>query len=150
MTRLMGWISTLSLVAMSAAAEPVNYQGLWWAAPAESETGWRLKLTQQGRDISTSWTTRNANDHPLWTYSVTAAQTGPNTFTGTLYRERGVRTSAAPDGKVPDEGALRPVRRRQRELLGRATFVFTDDKIGSLAYHEVSYQLSRLPDTDHP
>src|SRR5262249_40371998 len=29
-------------------AAPVNYQGLWWAAPAGSQSGWGLNLAHQG------------------------------------------------------------------------------------------------------
>jgi hypothetical protein len=86
MTRLMGWICTLSLIAMSAAAARVDYQGLWRATTG-SESGWRLKVTHQGRTISASWT-RDANDGTLWNYSAMATRTEPNMFTGTLSRWR--------------------------------------------------------------
>jgi hypothetical protein len=107
MTRLIGWICTLSLAAMSATAASVNYQGPWWAA-----------------------------------------QAAPNTFTGTLHEDWQYGDWAEPERKA--RGAFHPVERRQRELLGTARFVFTDDNNGSLTYQGITYQISRVPDAVHP
>src|SRR5262249_5295456 len=40
---------------VTAGAASVNYQGLWWAAPAASESGWGINLAHQGDTIFASW-----------------------------------------------------------------------------------------------
>jgi hypothetical protein len=146
MKRLVGWISTLLLATMSAAAATGSYQGLWEASPTGPESGWSLRLTQHGRTVSADWTAYpdvnynpSRSQNPAWSYSVTATQTGPNTFAGNLYRQ--------PKSEAPDRNAvaLHPV--IQRVALGSAKFVFTDDNNGTLTYQEITYSISRLPDT---
>jgi hypothetical protein len=51
MTRLMGWICALWRIAMSAAVEPVNYQGLWSAAAAGSKSVWTLVASYPFRTV---------------------------------------------------------------------------------------------------
>ncbi|HEX7273240.1 MAG TPA: hypothetical protein VF420_13935, partial [Casimicrobiaceae bacterium] len=42
---------------VSAPAASVNYEGLWWAAPAGSESGWGVNFAHQGDTIFASWFT---------------------------------------------------------------------------------------------
>jgi hypothetical protein len=98
-----------------------NYQGLWWAAPAESETGWGVNVTHQGTTIFATWFTYDANRNPIW-LSVTATQKAPNTFSGTLDRTTGSAFGAVPFGPV------------QHSPVGTATFTFTDGNTGTFAY----------------
>jgi hypothetical protein len=100
-----------------------NLQDLWWAAPAGSESGWGINLTQQGTTIFATWFTYDVNRDPLW-YSVTAPQTAPSTFTGTLYRATGPAFNA-----VPFSADL-----VQRTPVGTATLSFTNGNSGTLAY----------------
>ena len=153
MARLIVWICALLLLAvLPAVAEPVNYEGLWWAAPVGSETGWRIRLTQRGAKLSAFWTIHGANDSPLWSYSVRATQTAPNTFTGTVYR---TRVSGEPGP------GRHPVLQLPRQL-GIAKFVFVDERKGSLTAQVTddanfaargdanTLQLSRLSDSAYP
>ncbi len=103
--------------------KPTHFQDLWWAAPANSESGWGINLIQQGTTIFATWFTYDVNRNPLW-YSVTAQQTAPNTFTGTLYRTTGPAFSAE-----PFEPAL-----VQRTPIGTTTMTFTNGNSGTLAY----------------
>jgi hypothetical protein len=102
-----------------------NYQDLWWAAPAESESGWGVNLTQQGTTIFATWFTYDVNRNPVW-YSATAAATAtaPNRFTGTLYRTSGPAFSAVP---------FNP-KSVQLTAVGTATFTFTNGNAGTFAY----------------
>jgi hypothetical protein len=90
-----------------------NFQDLWWAAPAGSESGWGLNLTQQGTTIFATW------------LSGTAPQTGPNTYTGTLYL-----TNGPAFGSV----AFDPTR-VGRTAVGAVTFTFSDGNNGTFAYN---------------
>ncbi|HYR01484.1 MAG TPA: M12 family metallopeptidase [Casimicrobiaceae bacterium] len=100
-----------------------NFQDLWWAAPAGSESGWGLNLTQQGTTIFATWFTYDVNQDPLW-LSVTAPQTGPNAYTGTLYL-----TNGPAFGSV----AFDPTK-VGRTAVGTATFTFSDGNNGTFAY----------------
>ena len=100
-----------------------NYQDLWSAAPADSESGWGINLTQQGTTIFGTWFTYDVNRSPLW-YSVTAPQAAPNTFTGTLYRTTGPPFSAIPFN--PDLVT--------RTSVGTVTLTFTNGNAGRFDY----------------
>ncbi len=100
-----------------------NYQDLWWAAPAGSEPGWGVNLTQQGQTIFATWFTYDVDQSPLW-LSVTAPQSAPGTYTGTLYRTTGPPFNATPF--LPANVTATAV--------GSATFTFTDGNTGTFAY----------------
>jgi hypothetical protein len=43
-----------------------NYQGLWWKAPAGSESGWGINFSHQGDVIFATWFTYDAQGKPWW------------------------------------------------------------------------------------
>ncbi|MDE2210773.1 MAG: hypothetical protein KGJ99_13690 [Betaproteobacteria bacterium] len=100
-----------------------NYQDLWWAAPAGSESGWGINLTEQSNTIFGTWFTYDVDGTPMW-LSVTATGTAPVTYTGTLYR-----TTGPPFDAVPFDPA-----RVTRTAVGTATFTFSDGANGTFAY----------------
>jgi hypothetical protein len=100
-----------------------NYQDLWWAAPAGSEPGWGVNLTQQGETIFATWFTYDLDQSPLW-LSVTAPQTAPGTYSGTLYRTTGPPFNATPFLPAGVTAAA----------VGSATFTFTDGNTGTFTY----------------
>src|SRR6185437_5844067 len=78
-------------------AAATNYQDLWWAAPAGSESGWGINLTQEGDTIFGTWFTYDVDGTPLW-LSVTATpasggaltpQGSPAVWSGQLVRTSG-------------------------------------------------------------
>lgn len=108
-----------------------NYQDLWWAAPAASESGWGINLTQQGSVIFGTWFTYDADGTPLW-LSVTATPVGrastpqgaPAAWSGSLVRTTGPAFSAMPfDPKLI-----------ARTVVGDANFTFTDGNHATFAY----------------
>jgi hypothetical protein len=99
-----------------------NFQDLWWASGG-GESGWGINLTQQGTTIFATWFTYDANRDPLW-LSVTAPQTAPNTFNGTLYLTGGPAFSAVPFD--PSQVTRTPV--------GSANFRFTNGNAGVFTY----------------
>ncbi|MEP6942612.1 MAG: choice-of-anchor D domain-containing protein [Betaproteobacteria bacterium] len=120
--QIFGPVPTCVWGAQQDLTQATNFQDLWWAAPAASEAGWGVNVTQQGPTIFATWFTYDADRNPLW-LSVTATQTGANTFSGALDRTTGPAFGAVPFGPV------------QHNPVGTATFTFTDGNTGTFAYN---------------
>jgi hypothetical protein len=101
----------------------LNFQGMWWAAPAGFESGWGINFAHQGDVIFATWFTHDLNRN-AWNLSLSAFQTGPNTFSGTLNL-----ASGPPLGSVPFDPA-----QVQRMAVGSATLTFADGNNGTFAY----------------
>jgi hypothetical protein len=104
-------------------AAAANYQDLWWAAPAGSESGWGVNLAEEGIIIFATWFTYDVDGTPMW-LSATANNSGAHAFSGTLYRTTGPSFNAVPFD--PAKVVATPV--------GTATFTFTDGNRGTFAY----------------
>jgi serine protease len=115
--------TTKSTLDVSAPIDGLNFQGLWWNAPAGSEAGWGINFAHQGDVIFATWFTYDANGRAWW-LSMTAERSGANTFAGTLYRTRGPAYSA-----VPFDPA-----QVQRIPVGGGTLTFIDGNNGGFAY----------------
>jgi pseudomonalisin len=100
-----------------------NVTGLWWAAPAGVGAGWGINFSQQGNVIFATWFTYNLDGTPLW-LSVTANNTGPGVYSGTLILTNGPAFNTVPF--LPVNVTLTPV--------GTATFTFSDGNDGTFAY----------------
>lgn len=74
--------------AVGALTAASNYQDLWWASPAASESGWGINLTHQGDTLFATWFTYALDGSPMWLV-VTAPKSAPGVYTGTLYRTTG-------------------------------------------------------------
>jgi predicted dienelactone hydrolase len=109
--------------AIGSLAAATNYQDLWWAAPAGSESGWGINLTHQGDIIFATWFTYDGDGTPLW-LAVTAPKTAPGMYSGTLYRVTGPPFNAVPF----NPGMVVPT------AVGNATFSFSDGNNASFAY----------------
>ncbi len=107
----------------AASGATLNFQGMWWNAPAGSEDGWGINFAHQGDVIFATWFTHDA-DGNAWYMSMTAFQTGPNTFAGTLYRTTGPLLDANPF----DPNQV------QRIAVGSGTLTFSDGNNGTFAY----------------
>ena len=101
-----------------------NFQDLWWAAPAGSEPGWGVNLTQQGTTIFATWFTYNASNNPLW-LSAIAPQTAPKTYAGTLYLTNGPAFGSTPFNPA----------QVGRAAVGGATFTFSNGNSGTFAFN---------------
>ncbi|MEO8674890.1 MAG: hypothetical protein ABI569_04875 [Casimicrobiaceae bacterium] len=104
-------------------AAATNYQDLWWATPAASESGWGINFTHQGDTIFATWFTYDLDHSPMWLV-VTAQKAGPRVYSGTLYRTTGPAFNAVPFD--PKKVNSIPV--------GTATFSFSDGNNASFAY----------------
>jgi serine protease len=108
-------------------ASATNYQDLWWASPAGSESGWGVNLTHQGDTIFATWFTYDHDGTPMWLVA-TAPKTAPRTYAGALYRLSGPPFNAVPFPPIGSPGGAigTPV--------GTATFAFSDGNTGTFAY----------------
>jgi hypothetical protein len=103
----------------------VNIEGLWWASPANSESGWGVNLTQQGDIAFATWFTYDTDGSGLWLVASNASrQAGTNTYSGALFRTTGPAFSSATFD--PSKVVVTQV--------GTATFSFTDANNGTFAY----------------
>ena len=100
-----------------------NFGGLWWNAPAESESGWGINFAHQGDVIFATWMTYDLAGKPWW-LSMSAFNAGGNTFAGTLYEGQGPAFNAKP---------FDPRLVTYREV-GTGTLTFSDSDSGSFAY----------------
>ena len=81
-------VPTCTFGALSNLALATNFQGLWWNAPANSESGWGMYITHQGDTLFITWFTYGLDGKPLWLIAVarpgaTHAYSGPiSTVTG--------------------------------------------------------------------
>jgi hypothetical protein len=101
-----------------------NYQALWWASPAGSESGWGLNLTHQGDILFATWFTYGPDGRGIWLVGSSLARSGNGSYAGTLYQSIGPPFNAQPwnGSKV----ALTPV--------GQATLAFSDANTGVFSY----------------
>ncbi|MFZ3322624.1 MAG: S53 family peptidase [Usitatibacter sp.] len=109
--------------ATGALTAATNYTDLWWASPAASESGWGINLTHEGTTIFGSWFTYDSTGKPMWLV-VTAPQSAPNTYSGTLYRTTGPAFNSVPFN--PANVAATSV--------GSATFTFANGNSAQFAY----------------
>lgn len=101
-----------------------NHQGLWWASPAGSESGWGLGIAHQGDTLFATWFTYDDGGQPLWLVAPAMTRTAGGQFAGKVYRTRG------PDyGSAVFDGAAMRV-----EELGNATLSFAADGKGRFEY----------------
>ena len=108
-------------------AAATNYQDLWWASPAGSESGWGVNLTHQGDTIFATWFTYDHDHTPMWLI-VTAPKSKPGTYTGPLLRTTGPPFNAVPFPPVGTPGGV------TGSNVGTAAFTFTDGNNASFAY----------------
>jgi hypothetical protein len=106
------------------AATALNFQALWYRAPAESEAGWGVNVTHQGDILFATWFTYDTDGSGMWLVMSAGAKTGTNTYSGALYRTLGPAFNANPWS--PSGVTVTPV--------GTATFAFTDANSGTFTY----------------
>jgi hypothetical protein len=121
--QVFGPMPTCTFGAQSNLALATNYQDLWWASPAGSESGWGINLTQQGDTIFATWFTYDHDRTPLW-LTATAPKTGPGVYSGSLYRTTGPTFNAVPFNPSNVVGTV----------VGTASFTFSDGNTASFAY----------------
>ena len=111
------------------AAAGVQAEGLWWNAPASSESGWGINFAQQGNVIFATWFTYDLTGKAWW-LSMTANKTGtsPDTYTGQLFETHGPSFDAMPFPPIGSPGGATGT------PVGTATLRFTDVNRASFNY----------------
>jgi YVTN family beta-propeller protein len=66
-----------------------NYQDLWWASPAGSESGWGMNVAHQGDILFVTWFTYGPDGKGIWLVGSRVEKTGNGTYAGPLYRTTG-------------------------------------------------------------
>jgi hypothetical protein len=107
----------------SAGASP-NYQDLWWRSPAASESGWGVNLAHQGDILFATWFTYGPDGRGRWISMSDGRLTGPQTYSGALYRTTGTAYTATAWNQ-----SLVTV-----SQVGSATFSFADANNGTFVY----------------
>ena len=109
------WSSTAQVVAAQAAA-PRNFTGVWWKAPAESESGWGINFAHQGDIIFATWFTYGADGKPVW-FLILAFKTAANVYAGDVSTDTGPRFDSVPF----------PPNVNVDTVIGKATITFAED-----------------------
>jgi len=117
-----GILNAYAAVVAAQSAAPLNFQGLWWNAPAASEDGWGINFAHQGDTIFASWFTYDLTGKGWWLV-MTAVKTANDTYTGTLYQTHGPAFNAMPF--APKFVAT---------AVGTGTLTFSDANNGTFAY----------------
>lgn len=121
--QVFGPLPTCVFGAQSNLALATNYQDLWWASPAGSESGWGVNLVQQGETIFATWFTYDHDRTALW-LSATAAKTAPGIYSGSLIRTSGPAFNTVPFN--PSNVVATAV--------GSVSFTFSDGNTGLFSY----------------
>ena len=127
-TNFAGQTGAINIAPVSTGPD-VNVQGLWWRAPAGSESGWGMALTQQGPASNSilfvAWYTYDTNGNPLWLVITRGERVAANTWTGAIFQTRGPAFSAVPWDPAQVTATA----------VGTGTLRFTDANNGSFAYN---------------
>jgi hypothetical protein len=108
--------------------QATNYQDLWWAAPAGSESGWGINIAHQGDTLFATWFTFDADRSPAW-MTVTATKTAATSYGGALYQAKtGPPFSSVPFPSLGSAGGAVGV------VVGSASFAFSDGNHGVFSY----------------
>src|SRR5438552_4292211 len=103
------------------AAAALNFQGIWWAAPAASESGWGINFAHQADTIFASWFTYDLQGKGWWLV-MTAPKTGTGVYQGDLLATHGPRFDAFDTTQF------------KFDKVGTGTLTFTDVNNGSFRY----------------
>jgi hypothetical protein len=136
LSRLLSGAFLAVLVSTSAPAAdpspPPNYQGLWWNAPAGSESGWGINLAHQGNVIFATWFTYDGAGRGWW-LAMNADRVGDATYAGSLLATAGPAFDA-----IPFDPA-----RVTRTPVGSGTLAFRDADNGTFSYSLQGVQQSK-------
>ncbi|QJR11375.1 hypothetical protein DSM104443_02450 [Usitatibacter rugosus] len=102
----------------------LNYQDIWWKAPASSESGWGLNIVHQGNRLLMSWFTYDATGKGQWLLMPDVVKGTGESFSGKIYRYTGNPFNSTP---------WNPASVISTEV-GTATVVFSDRNNGTFAY----------------
>jgi hypothetical protein len=100
-----------------------SYEGLWLKA---DEPGWGLNLAHQGDVLFATWFTYDVDGSGMWLVMSSGTRTGPNSFSGSLYRTRGSAFNSVPLIPISYPGDY--------TLVGALTLTFADANAATMSY----------------
>jgi len=101
----------------------VNYQGLWWNAPAGSEAGWGINFAHQGDIVFATWFTYDQAGKPMW-LAAELHRAASATYSGDVFTVTGPPFNAVPFDPV----------RSIETVVGTMTVTFGDVNDGTFSY----------------
>ena len=109
-------------VSRQGALSSANYQGLWWRAPAGTESGWGINFAHQGDSVFATWYTYDTAGKGWW-LSMLATRTTPtsNAYAGAIYVNSGPPFNNYVGAGTPAQ-------------VGTGTLTFGDANNGSFSY----------------
>jgi len=110
-----------AVAAAQVGGSPANYQGMWWAGPAED--GWGINFAQQGNVIFGTWYTYDTTGKGWWMTLITNGNPAPGVFTANLFTTTGPPFYTQPFVKTTPPPPP----------IGTATLNFTD--VNNAAFH---------------
>lgn len=100
----------------------LNFQGLWWNAPAGSEPYWGISFSHQGDQVFAIWYTYNTAGEPWWlSLLASRASTASYVYSGTIYQNTGPPFNAYAGNPMP-------------HVVGTGTLAFSGGSSGSFSY----------------
>lgn len=117
-------LADLAAYIATLAPPPRNYQGLWWGAPAGSESGWGINFAHQGNIIFASWFTYDLAGKGMWLVMTANQTAAANIYSGTLYSTKGPAFNAVPF----DPAKVVPT------AVGNGMLSFSDANNGTFSY----------------
>jgi hypothetical protein len=112
-------------IAPSPTAAALNFQGLWYRSPAESEAGWGVNIAHQGDTFFVTWFTYDTDGSQMWLVGPDVRKAAGNNYSGTLFR-----TTGPPFNSVP----FTPIGAANVTQVGTVTFSFNDSSNGTFSY----------------
>jgi hypothetical protein len=73
-----------------------NFHGLWYRAPAESESGWGVNIAHQGDTLFVTWFTYDTDGSQMWLVGPAVQRTTGNAYSGALFRTTGPAFNSVP------------------------------------------------------
>ncbi len=123
------WSSTANLAAAT------NYQDMWWASPAGTESGWGINIAHQGDTIYATWFTFGSDGKPVWMV-FGAPKVAANTYSGSL-----VTGTGTPLGTTWNPALL------SAKTVGSGTLTFTDGNHATFSYTVTGVAASTVTQT---
>jgi len=87
--------ASATVVVASASSAAPNFTGLWWNAPAGSESGWGISVEHQGDVLFAVWFTYDGSGKGQWLVASNVAKDSSGGYSGPLYRMTGPSLTAS-------------------------------------------------------
>jgi hypothetical protein len=105
-----------------------NLTDVWWAAPAGSEAGWGISISDQVNALFATWFTYDRDNTPMWLVVTATQNSSTGEIIGDLYRTTGPPFNTVPFPPMGSPGGV------TGSIVGSAAFTFYDDNSATFTY----------------